>query len=193
MSLIPPDPELKAIESALGQLVPVSSRLDRDQLMFRAGALSVRSQSRGRWAWPSIAATLAIAVVSESLVLAVRPPPRVVLVHEPRPAPPSRPAASTSAPGAASVATMPSPVPATVLSQPSSSAESLSPPLWAGVSEHQRLQDLVLRFGLDALPERAPLVSRSDGKLDQDVSPLEPAGSLRRLELEKLLNPGGPS
>ena len=40
MSLIPSDPKLKAIESALGELIPVSSRLDRDQLMFQAGALS---------------------------------------------------------------------------------------------------------------------------------------------------------
>ena len=67
------DPELNDIESALGGLVPVPSRLDRDALMFEAGAASARSASRGRWVWPSIAATLAVALVSESLVLAVRP------------------------------------------------------------------------------------------------------------------------
>jgi len=199
MSLIPPDSEFKAIERALGDLVPVSSRLDRDQLMFQAGALSVRSRSRGRWVWPSIAATLAIALASESLVLAVRPAPRVVerivVVREPAPAPPSPSTASTSSTGPASDAAIPSrePSPMTVLSQPSSSGELLSPPLWAGVSDHQRLQDLVLRFGLDALPERNPRLSRSSGQIDQDDAPVESAGSLRRLELEKLLNPGGPS
>ncbi|MFI5460076.1 MAG: hypothetical protein ACHRXM_32050 [Isosphaerales bacterium] len=197
MSHIPPDPELKAIESALEGLVPVSSRLDRDRLMFQAGALSARSPSRGRWAWPSIAATLAIALVSESLVLAVRPAGRVVdrivVVHEPAPAPPSPPTVSTSSTGPTPGATIPSPSPVNVLSQRSLPEDALWPLASAGVSDSQRLQDLVLRFGLDALPERAPLVSRSGGQIDRDVTPLEPAGSLRRLDLEKLLNPGGPS
>jgi len=194
---MPPDPELRAIESALGELVPVLSRLDRDQLMFQAGAVSARPSSRGRWAWPSIAATLAIALFAESLAVAVRSAPRVVdrvvVVHESAPAPPSPPADSTFAPGSASGRAIPSPSPLTVLSQPSSSGDSLSPPLWARVSDSQRLQDLVLRFGLDALPERAPLLSRYDGQIDRHATPLEPAGSLRRLELEKLLDPGGPS
>jgi len=197
MSHIPPDPDLKAIESALGELVPVPSRLDRDQLMFQAGALSVRSSSRGRWAWPSIAATLALALVAESLMLGFRPLPRavdrIVVVHEPAPGAPLPPAGSTSSTGPMSGATLPSPSPVNVLSQRSSSDEALWPLLWAGVSDSQRLQDLVLRFGLDALPERGPVLSRSDGKLDQYVSPLEPVGLLRRLELEKLLDPGGPS
>jgi len=197
MSHIPPDPELKAIESALGELVPVSSRLDRDQLMFQAGALSVRRPSLGRWVWPSIAAALAIALVSESLVLAVRPAARVVdrivVVHEPAPGPPSPPAASTSGAGPTPGATIPSPSPVYVVSQRSLPEDALWPLPSARVSDSQRLQGLVLRFGLDALPERAPLVSRSDGQIDRDVTPLEPAGLLRRIELEKLLNPGGPS
>ena len=46
MPQIPPDPELKAIESALGELIPLSSRLDRDKLMFQAGAMSKAASSR---------------------------------------------------------------------------------------------------------------------------------------------------
>ena len=34
---------------------------------------------------------------------------------------------------------------------------------WAVESDYQRLQELVIRFGLDALPERPAVVSRSDG------------------------------
>ena len=45
-----------------GTCVPVPSRLDRDNLMFKAGAASVQSRRlRRRWVWPSIAATLAFA------------------------------------------------------------------------------------------------------------------------------------
>src|SRR4029077_4258007 len=117
--------------------------------------------------------------------------------HEPAPLPPSpsRSTASPSSTGPASDATIPSPAPSpvNVRSQRSSSEELLSPPLWAVVSDHQRLRDLVLRFGLDMLPERARRLSRSDARIDQDDAPYERAGSLRRLELEKLLNPGGPS
>lgn len=197
MSLIPSDPKLKAIESALGELIPVSSRLDRDQLMFQAGALEARSASRGRRAWPSIAAMLAIALVSESLVLAVRPAPRIVdrivVVHEPAPAAPSLPAAVASLPGPAANAAIPSPSPVNVVTQSSSTDEALSDRTWGVASDHQRVQDLVLRFGLDALPERAPLLSDSDGQVDRDDTRFETAGSLRRLELKKLLYPGGPS
>ncbi len=198
MSLIPPDHEFKAIESALGELVPVSSRLDRDQLMFEAGALSVRSRSRGRWVWPSLAAMLAIALTAESLVLAVRPAPRVVerivVVHEPAP-PPSSSTALPSSTGAASDASipLPAPSPVNVLSQHSPSEEAFAALSWAEVSGSQRLQDLVLRFGLDALPERDRNLSRSNDPIDQDDAPVESAGALRRRELEKLLNPGGPS
>jgi hypothetical protein len=63
-------------------------------------------------------------------------------------------------------------------------------------SEYQRIQELVLRLGLDALPERSsPLASRSDSTADSVDRPVRSAGHLRRLELEKLLNlePGGPS
>ena len=76
MSQEPSDPELTDIESALGQLVPVPSRLDRDRLMFDAGAALVRPAPRRKWVWPSLAATLAVGLASESFVLAVRPGPR---------------------------------------------------------------------------------------------------------------------
>ncbi len=42
-----PDPELNAIEAALGSLVPARSRIDRDLVMFRAGQASVRPSRLG--------------------------------------------------------------------------------------------------------------------------------------------------
>lgn len=191
MPQTPSDPELNAVESALGGLIPVPSRLDRDKLMFQAGAVSQRSAARGRWVWPSIAATLAAALVSESLVLAVRPGPRVVerivVVHE------SAPGTSTSL---ALAETIPNPAPADFSSEARSPAEptwALSSPLTA---DYQPIQELVLRLGLDAVPERpSPPLSRSDGQVDPIGTTVRPAGLLRRLDLEELFNlsRGGPS
>jgi hypothetical protein len=182
MSQFASDPELEAVESALGRLVPVPSRLDRDQLMFQAGTISARSSGPGFPMWPSTAAVLAIVVALESVLLAVRPAPRVleriVVVREPAPA---------------STTTIPQPALATISSQALPNNDALSQPAWAEGSDYQRLLEQVVRFGLDALPERPPLLSRSDGESDSDDRSFEPAGALRRLELEKLLNPGGPS
>jgi hypothetical protein len=185
------DPELNDIESALGGLVPVPSRLDRDALMFQAGAASARSTARGRWIWPSIAATLAVGLISESVVMAVRPGPRVieriVVVRESVPASSTSPESDIAAPHLAS--------PNSVNDARSSEPPSLVS-LWPAIPEYQRIQDLVLRLGLDAVPERPSLaISRSEETVDSIDMPVQSAGQMRRLELEKLLNlnPGGPS
>jgi hypothetical protein len=182
MSQESPDPELKQIESALGGLVPMPSRVDRDQLMFQAGAISTRPIAQRNRVWPLVAAVLAIAVVLESAFLAVGPAPpvieRIVVVREPAPV---------------STTTIPAPALVTILSQALPTHDVPSQPSWAGLSDHQRLLEQVIRFGLDALPERPPLLSRSDGESDSNDTSFEPAGAVRRHELEKLLSPGGPS
>jgi hypothetical protein len=185
------DPELTDIESALGQLAPVPSRLDRDKLMFEAGAALARPARQRGWVWPSIAATLAVVLASESLVLAVRPGPRViervVVVRESAPDGSTSPASDTAVPQLA---------PAAAKSDTRSSEPKSLEETWLAASDYQRMQELVLRLGLDALPERSsPLVSRLDSTADSVETPIPSAGHLRRLELEKLLNlgPGGPS
>ena len=63
-------------------------------------------------------------------------------------------------------------------------------PTWERVSDYRRLEDLVLRFGLDAFPEPARRFSEPGGRLDPlEIRPAS-AGALRRIELENLLNPG---
>ena len=186
------DPELTDIESALAGLVPVPSRLDRDQLMFKAGVASARSAPHRRWVWPSVAAAFAIGLISESLVMAIRPGPRVieriVVVREPAHAAPA------SAPS--NTATLrPTPTRDSLNDARSSEARFLAFS-WPVTPEYPRIEDLVLRLGLDALPERvAPLLSRSDGAVDSIDMKAQSAGQLRRLELEKLdhFSPGGPS
>jgi hypothetical protein len=182
MPQIPSDPDLKGIESALGELVPRSSRLDRDKLMFQAGAISGPAVRR-RYLWPSIAATLCVALAGESLFLRNQAAPRVVerIVMVPAAAP------APSSGGVGNVA----------IENADSQAERAREPQalssWAVASDYRRMQDLVIRFGLDALPERSALFARGD---DGEVAPaasLKPAGAMRNLELKRILEPGDPS
>jgi hypothetical protein len=184
MSQVPPDPELKAIESALGELIPVSSRLDRDKLMFQAGAMS-KPAARGRFTWPAITAALSLALAGESLFLGSRPAPQVVerIVFMPVPAPTDAvvPAAQRE------------PRPPGFANGDFGAPASLSVASSSGASDYQRFQNLVIRFGFDAFPERPAVVSREDvGGISPGFG-LKPAGALRSLELERILKPGDPS
>jgi hypothetical protein len=172
----PLDPELRTIEEALGQLAPARSRLDRDRLMFQAGALSVRSAPRHRWVWPSIAAALALLAMSETIVLAVRPGARVVLVQSPAPQEPPV-----------------SPRPVELLSDAEPS-RSTAPDLWLpGDSAGLWLKRQVLRFGLEGLPDPPPLLTQTRGSAPALSSDSNPDTPLRRYELDKVLDLGGPS
>ncbi len=186
------DPGLTDIESALAGLVPIPSRLDRDKLMFAAGAASVRAALRQRWVWPSIAATLAIAVASESFVLAFRRGPRViervVVVRE------SAPANSTSAPleAAAPHRAPPGTVGDARSSETPALTDSSSVP-----SDYQRIRGARTSAWPRCIARAffADWCLDFDSRLDPVETPVQSAGHLRRLELEKLINlgPGGPS
>ena len=112
---------------------------------------------------------------------------RVVVVREQVPAPSTSTTSGAESPDHTTTGSL------------SDARASESPSLassWPVTSEYQRIQDLVLRLGLDALPGRSsPRESRSGITLDSVDLPVPSAGQLRRLELEKLLNlePGGPS
>ena len=161
--------------------------------MFEAGAASARSAPQRPWVWPSIAATLAVALVSESLVVAVRPGPRViervVVVREPAPA-----GLDIALPRNAA-ALAPSPADC-----PERHALGRNSIRWLHRGRRRRSisESRSLCSGSDwtRVPERtSPLLSRSDVAVDPIDIPVPSAGHLRRLELEKLvnLNPGGPS
>ena len=186
MSQIPSDPELKAIESALGELVPVSSRLDRDKLMFQAGAMSNRHPGRG-WAWPACTAALGLMVCGESFLLASRPAPRVVERVVFVPAPESVAiAASAREPetGAENAPHRKSEVPKV--------GESPLVASWPVVSDYRRFQAMVMRFGLDAVQEPSSVAIRSGGGDFSAGTGVAPAGALRSIELQKILKPGDP-
>lgn len=169
MSRIPSDPEPEPIESALARLKPTPGLIDRDRLMFQAGERSARADARRPWAWPSIAAALALVAVSESVVLAVRPV-REVVVQAPAPRAEDRPDRAVSE--------------VEILVQtPESRSSPEGPPSAGGPLSTRRL---ALRHGLEGLPDLPPLVGRSGGGGDS-------AEPLRRFELNKVMNLGGPS
>jgi hypothetical protein len=191
MPQIAPDPELKGIESALGELIPAASRLDRDKLMFQAGAMSKPANSR-RWAWPAIAAALSAALAGESLFLGRRPAPQVVerIVFVPAPAGSAR--AEPRPPGIANAdSARTESRPPGIAEDHSGGSERYSFGSSGAASDYQRFQNLVIRFGLDALPERPAVVSGTDAGASLDRGGM-PAGTLRRLELERILKPGDP-
>jgi hypothetical protein len=180
MSQDPSDPELEAIESALGALAPARSRVDRDRLMFQAGAISVRTGARVRWGWPAIAATLALVAISESVALAVRPGPRVVVVERSAPEARDRPAEPATVP---------------MLTQSPPTQPSGNDGWSAGGGEALGLRRQVLRYGLEGLPDPPSLLTQSAGT---EASTALDAGAeaprlLRRYELNRVLEPGGPS
>src|SRR5947209_5042575 len=91
MSHEPHDPHLTAVEAALAALAP-ASRLDRDQLLFRAGQASV---PRPGWRWPAATGVMTVATLALALAWMLRPSPPVVehvvtvVVHEPSPSEPT--------------------------------------------------------------------------------------------------------
>jgi hypothetical protein len=140
--------------------------------MFQAGAIQAKRESRHRWVWPSIAATLAAVALSESVVLAVRPGPRVIVVQQPAPPPDRRPT---------------EPEPVQILSQLSPSRSDGNQPWPAGGSEAIALRRQVLRFGVEGLPDPPSLLSQVEGPALESPSPL------RRYEFDKVMKLGGPS
>ncbi len=136
-----PDPELTQVELALAGLKPAAA-LDRDRLMFRAGQASV---PRRGWPWPAATATLLVLSVTLGGMLLKRPAPevvvRVVSVPVPVPVPQSLP---------------PAPSPSVEPSVPATKASPAGDPL-----EYAQMRKEVLRWGVDALSSRPPMVAVS--------------------------------
>jgi hypothetical protein len=139
------DPKLEALEKSLTALVPVPGRIDRDQLLFRAGQASVRSRS---WLWPTTTGLLAAAACVLGTALALRPAPATIerIVYVP-----------VSQPVVASV-----PKPANVNStsfSPSSSTNEDFGNLWASSSEYLQQRNQAIRWGVEALPPAPPMTA----------------------------------
>jgi hypothetical protein len=114
--------------------------------------------------------------VSESIVLAVRPGPRVIVVQAP--VPQQQAAASR---------------PVEILSdaEPSRVREPVS--YFPADGGAIGLKRQVLRFGLEGLPDPPPLLTQ-EGRVSSTLrSDSHPDAPLRRYEIDKVLESGGPS
>jgi hypothetical protein len=161
------DPKLTGLEKSLAALVPVPGRIDRDQLLFRAGQASVRHHL---WLWPTAAALMAIVAVSLGMVLAWRPGPmtmeRIVYVPVPQPSAAASDAVVTPAPSVA----------------PESSSAMDTGDYWASSSEYLRERNLAIRWGVDALPpppstgsfDRAPTIESMLGLPERKANQASP-------------------
>ncbi|MDR3639667.1 MAG: hypothetical protein P4L84_38055 [Isosphaeraceae bacterium] len=173
MSIDPvaPDPELSALENALGALAPAKSRIDRDRVMFLAGQAAARPPILGRRAWMAIAASLGIVALGEAGLLALHTAPKtlekIVVVREPAIVPPS-PQINVPRPE----------------SLPADSADGATS---LGRTAYERLAGQVLRYGLDGLPASpAPSASWANS------TPMPPL-QLMRDELRNVFDIGDPS
>jgi hypothetical protein len=132
------DPKLAALEKSLTALVPVPGRIDRDQLLFRAGQASVRTRP---WLWPSSTALLAVVAVALGTALAMRPVPapveRIVYIKVLQSETPSEP------------------TPSAIVESPSSGTVSSigdDRNLWAGAGEYLQQRNQAIRWGVESLP-----------------------------------------
>jgi hypothetical protein len=160
--------ELASIERALQALEPAACRIDRDRVLYRAGQASVR---RHATAWRAVAASLMIVCAAEGALLARKPsPPRTQMIQvaatkptlAAKPVDPIEPERSGTA-----------------------QAGLMTDTLALGPTDHQRLTQQLVRYGLDALPDQAWA-----GTLD----PEPPAPGERRMiwqQLREILETGG--
>jgi hypothetical protein len=161
-----PDPALNAFTRGLAGLAPDAGGLDRDRLLFRAGAALAARRLR---LWQAVAGVLAVLSVGLCAALLLRPP-RVIeqVVYVPAPAPAVALPAQPGAPEPSFFPGRPEP-------------ERPLGPLVRAEPEGLWLRQQVLQFGVEALPP-AP----AWGGPDPAPVPLEhilglPADSLDRV------------
>lgn len=139
------NPELTALTEALAHLKPHPAALDRDLLMFRAGQASAPRS----WKWPVATAASTLLALGFGVALLFRSPPATVvqtvyvqvstpaldnLVPEPKPLPPA-------------------PEMSALVARQSEAASLL---------DYRRLEDHLLRWGFDGLPQAPPAVPQKE-------------------------------
>jgi hypothetical protein len=142
------DSKLAALEKSLAALVPVPGRIDRDQLLFRAGQASVRTRP---WLWPTATALLTVVAGVLGTALALRPTPAPVerVVYVPLPQSVAEPSTRTLQ----NVASAPN----AQVDSPTEDGGSL----WASSAEYIRERNQAIRWGVDALPPAPSIASAS--------------------------------
>lgn len=138
----PIDPELIALETAMGGLVPAVDPAARDRILYRAGAASVRPTRTSSGLWMALAASLGMVALGEGALLARRPVvERIVVMGPPQPA------------------AMPTPTVVPIEPDPPVPEERVVVSIPTPITPTALLSWQIARYGLDGLPARpSPVV-----------------------------------
>ena len=161
--------EQQELERALALLRPAASSLDRDRFLFLAGRASAEVQPGAavrRWVWPAATVVSSLCAVVLLVLLVMRTGPEAnrgagleALRNEP-PVPTLAPVAVES-PVETHLAVA-------EVARLAPTAEETSRAL-APEANYHRLRSFVLAYGIDALPERAPMQkSNLSSQADQE-------------------------
>jgi hypothetical protein len=173
--------EQQELERALALLRPAASSLDRDRFLFLAGRASAEVEPGAairRWMWPAATVVSSLATVVLLVLLVMRTGSEAsrgerleARAHEP---------AVPSVSPVAVESNLETHVAAAEIARLAPTAEETSRVL-APESNYPRLRSFVLAYGIDALPEPAPIqISESSSRADR-----EPA-TVRDLLLQSL-------
>jgi hypothetical protein len=161
--------EQQELERALSMLRPAASRIDRDCFLFLAGRASAEEVRPGamfgRWMWPAATFLSSLAAVVLWVLLVTRTGPEANRMerldargHQPPVPSVSNVAIETRVRTAESVA-------------PAAPTADETARVLAAESNYPRLRSFVLVYGIDALPEPAP-IQKSESSSQADEEPV---------------------
>jgi hypothetical protein len=168
------------LERALAVLRPAGSQIDRDNFLFLAGRASaepVRPGSTfGRWVWPAATLLSSVATIVLSVLLVSRPQPAVTRgnsmttrADQPRNSAVADVSAQSSSQRVAATRENDADLPSPAVGSSALPTADVTARALAGESNYPRLRSFVLAYGIDALPEPAPLPrSASDSATDDE-------------------------
>jgi hypothetical protein len=147
------DPKLAALEKSLATLMPAPGRIDRDQLLFRAGQASMQRQ---RWLWPSSTALVTLVAVGLGIALALRPASPIVerVVYVPA----GSPISHSDSRGSVSPS-MPS-------QRGTTSGEDIA---WGSSSAYLHDRDQAIRWGVETLPPSPAIASSKQASFIESI------------------------
>jgi hypothetical protein len=165
--------EQQELERALSMLRPAASRIDRDCFLFLAGRASAEEVGPGatfaRWMWPAATFSSSLAAVVLWVLLLTRTGPEANRMErlDARGQQPPVPSVSHVAVESAVETRVRA---AEAIAPPAPTAEETARVL-AAESNYPRLRSFVLVYGIDALPEPAP-IQKSESSSQADEEPI---------------------
>jgi hypothetical protein len=162
--------EQQDLERALVMLRPAASRIDRDNFLFLAGRASAETvrpgAAFGRWIWPAATCLSSVAAAVLLVLLVTRGAPDAAR-RESLEANADRRPVQAVADSRVTSETQPVNRPVELETLPTPTADEIARAL-AAETNYPRLRSFVLAYGIDALPEPAPIGKPESGSSADD-------------------------